>query len=913
MSEHTAGAVDTSLLLVTPESTPAFARREAGGKGWNLFRLSRRGLPVPDWRVLGRRAFEAFLGEEVVEAEVAAALAACEAGEATAEETAAAVAGLFAVTPLPEAVQRQVEEAFGALGGGPLAVRSSAADEDGALHSFAGQLASFLYVPDAAGAAEAVKRCWASGFSARVLAYRRQRGLRLDGTRVAVVLQRMVDPEVAGVLFTCDPVAGRLDRFLVSAVYGVGEGLVSGALAADELRLDAATGALLEAEIADKQQAFRRQPGGGCRAEPVPPEKRQQPCLEAGDLARLHALGVQLMADFGRPQDVEWALAGGRLHLLQTRPVTTLTEDLSGYPNLWDNSNIIESYGGLTSPLSFTFALRNYHSVYVQFCEVLRVPPAVIRDMDPYLRNMLGSINGRVYYNLYNWYKLVGVLPGFRHNRRFMETMMGVSEELSEEIRERVRPHPSWDTPRGRWRRLRAGLAFAVYHLRIQVIVDRFLAFFHPRYEHYRRLDFEAMRSDELFAVYLELDRVFLRNWKAPIINDFLCMVHFGLLRRLTESWLGDLGPHLQNDLLAGQGNLESAEPTRELMRLAAEAGGDQELKRLIESTPAPDLMEALARSPHREFHARVEAYVERFGFRCMDEMKLEAVDLVTDPAYLFTCLKNYLRAGTTDLAAYEERERTLRREAEAKVRHHLRGPRRWLYGWSLRHARKAVRNRENTRFARTRIYGVARKLFQAMGEDLVARGVLERPDDVWSLTLEEIYGAHQGTLPVYDLATFAALRRREVERYRDLPPPRPRFQTRGPVYWHNRFLAEPPRPAAGAGKGDGADLKGLPCCPGVVEGIVKVVAEARADLELDGEILVAPRTDPGWVPLYPSIRGLLVERGSLLSHSAIVAREMGLPTIVGIPGLTATLASGQRVRMDGTAGTVEILEGPPG
>ncbi|MFH0952928.1 MAG: PEP-utilizing enzyme [Verrucomicrobiota bacterium] len=398
-----------------------------------------------------------------------------------------------------------------------------------------------------------------------------------------------------------------------------------------------------------------------------------------------------------------------------------------------------------------------------------------------------------------------------------------------------------------------------------------------------------------------------LSRWKAPIVNDFLTMVHFGMLKKLTNQWLADLDTNIQNDLLAGECNLESAEPTKVLIRLAGEVAAEPELKRLVEETPVEDLFEALNQSRFAAFFRKVSDYIDRFGFRCMSEMKLEETDLFTDPKFLFVCLKNYLRAGTTDLAAYEQREKTLRGEAERMVAARLTGLRRAVYFWSLRHARKAIRNRENTRFARTRIYGVARSMFQAMGADLCGRGVLARPDDIFFLTLDEIYGIHQGTLTAYNLRDLVELRRREYARFNDLEP-KPRFLTRGPVYWQNKFLAEPEAPDVPADAG--YDLRGLPCCPGVVEGVVKLVQSPKDDLTLNGEILVAARTDPGWVPLYPSVSGLLVERGSLLSHSAIVAREMGLPAIVGIKGLVKTLKSGMRIRMDGQQGTVKILDG---
>jgi pyruvate,water dikinase len=195
--------------------------------------------------------------------------------------------------------------------------------------------------------------------------------------------------------------------------------------------------------------------------------------------------------------------------------------------------------------------------------------------------------------------------------------------------------------------------------------------------------------------------------------------------------------------------------------------------------------------------------------------------------------------------------------------------------------------------------------MMRAMGESLAGQGIIDKPFDIFYLTIEEIYGIHQGTLCGTKLKDIIELRKVEYKAYEDAETD-PRFLTRGTVYWNNSFVKEA-APAA-APEGD-FDLYGLPCCPGTIEGVVKVVKDPRDDMTLNGEILVTSRTDPGWVPLYPSISGLLVERGSLLSHSAIVAREMGLPAIVGIDGLTKKLKSGMKIRMDGKTGTIKILE----
>jgi len=523
--------------------------------------------------------------------------------------------------------------------------------------------------------------------------------------------------------------------------------------------------------------------------------------------------------------------------------------------------------------------------------------------MDIFLRKMLGIFYGRVFYNILNWYKLTSILPGYKHNRSFMETMMGTKHQLGDEIAERVKMDYG-TTLLSRFRRFVSGLKFFYFHLTAQRMVDSFLAYFKEHYDTYRKLDYEHMSASEIYEHFSAVEVLLLNEWKAPIINDYLTMVHFGVLRKLSEKWLSSLGSLITNDLMCGDGNLESAEPTRELIRLSAAIKAEPALERLIEGTPAEDCLEALIHSPFEEFRARIERYIDLYGHRCMNEMKLEQKDLHQDPSFLFSCLKNYLRSGNVDLAGYEAKEQEIRRKAEKLMQQSLSGWKLRVFLWSLKHARRAVRNRENTRFCRTRVYGIVRRMFYAMGKELTQRGLLERPEDVFYLTLPELRGVFDAVLPCQDVSALVRTRKQEYARYPDLEPAS-RFLTRGVVYWANNHFPEEKKP-----EGDLPPncLKGIGCCPGVIEGTVKVILSPDDNMELNGEILVTMRTDPGWIPLYPSISGLLVERGGLLSHSAIVAREMGLPTVVSIQGLTKQLKNGMRVRLDGQSGIVEIL-----
>lgn len=900
--------IKKNIMLITKISTNTYAQREAGGKGYNLYLLTKENFSIPDWIIISADAFEKFKDFNNLDEKINKLLKPLRKAPHSKNNVASISSSINKIivnAPFDPNGLEEIKKAYKTLQSKIVAVRSSALEEDSRSHSFAGQFDSYLFVKNQKDTLLAIKKCWASTYSERNISYRLQNKLDLmsEKIKIAVILQRMIDADKSGVLFTCDPVKKDSSKIVINSVYGIGEGLVSGKLDSDTYILDKNTLQIVTEQIVPKKTKITGHAKiSGTSVVLVDKIKQLKPVLTHEELRNLTRMALLIEKFYHFPQDIEWAVKDGQCYLLQSRPVSTGISNEDGILNIWDNSNIIESYGGLTLPLTFTFARYVYHQVYVQFCEILMVPPKKIREMDYFLKNMLGLFNGRVYYNLLNWYRLTGILPGYKYNRSFMESMMGTSKSLEAEIADRIRPPVS----QSKFIKIFTGLKFLYYHFVIQRKIDEFLLYFNKIYGRYRKLNYSKMTADEIFVVYRELENSLLHEWKAPIINDYLCMVHFGILNKLTNKWLNDLGGSLQNDLLCGQGNLESAEPTRELIRLATEAKKSQKLKQLILDTPAEDTMEALNQSSFLDFKKRIDGYINLYGYRCMNEMKLEQKDLYQDPSFLFVCLKNYLQSGSPNLEEFDRREKDIRIKAENKVNKHLKGIKKIIYSWSLKHARKAVRNRENTRFSRTRIYGVVRAWFYNIGRDYARRSFINQPEDIFYLELNELLGTLEGTLTIQDLRLLIELRKKEYKNYEDMELPS-RFKTRGPVYWMNDNLnqAVPTNENTKLARGV---LQGTGCCPGIIKGKVKVVFSSKDDLHLNGEILVATRTDPGWIPLYPMIAGLLVERGSLLSHSAIVAREMGIPTIVGIPNLTQKLKSGMVIRMNGQNGQVEIL-----
>jgi pyruvate,water dikinase len=756
------------------------------------------------------------------------------------------------------------------LGEGPFAVRSSGREEDGESHSHAGQFLSTLNVAKSEVEAKA-QEVWRSGITQTVQTYRRAKGLNPYGGAPAVIVQQMVKARAAGVLFTADPVSGRRDRIVVSAIAGLGDRLVGGEVDGDDYILAKSSGAVIES------------PDRGV--------------LGPADLAALCALAERIEAALDGPQDVEWAFEGDRLFVLQARPITTplLDPPLDDTSvTIFDNSNIIESYPGITSPLTYSFAQYVYARVYRVFMRLVGVNEAGIRANGAVFDNMLARIDGRIYYNLVNWYRALALLPGFAINRGHMETMMGVGEALPADIADAIAPKPARGIALiGEWARV-GGVAVRLMFeaARLKWTVAAF----------YRRLDqalnrpaaeLNAMPLTALAREYRRIEADLLERWDAPLINDFLCMMAFGASRKLLQRWSGEAGLAAHNDIMIGQGDIISAEPAQRIRRMGRMIKGDAALAGRFAAG------DKAAISARPDLAAEVQSYIAKFGDRCTEELKLESITLEDDPAPLL--------ASIAAAAASEHTERTsvgldARLQAlfpEQPLKRRLAG---WIVGW----AKARVRDRENLRFERTRIFGRARRLFLAVGRQFAAHGVIAQPADIYLLTVQEILGAIEGFGVTADLKSIVAMRKTEQERHQRLPDPSERLTIQGAAVAGvpSRAAAAPPAAA------EERERKGTGCSAGKVEARARVVRDPRKESLEPGEILVARNTDPGWIAVFANASAIVVERGSLLSHSAIVARELGIPCVVGVKGALDWIKSGERLAVDGATGSVVKRDG---
>lgn len=922
-----------SLILHPAEGTKE-AEAFVGGKAAGLLRLHAAGAVVPAWFAVRTEAFLAHLTRAGLSDSGAAAsglmLGPIDGIDlAELERRTAQLRQKIVEAPLDTAISEELRATLPRLGPGPYAVRSSMVGEDSGSHSFAGQLDTYLFQSED-DVPQALLRCWASAFTARAVSYRARSGLATSLPRMGVVVQRMIRGKTSGVMFTRNPLNGRADEILISACWGSGEGVVSGQCSCDEFVGDP-TGRELSAKVVDKEtQIVHKLDGGpGTEEVAVPDAQRQQRCLSREQVEQLLREGQRLAGALGQPLDIEWTFAEDGLHLLQARPITasapvtqpsnpetgaassaapsgidpmTVPGDPDGALIVWDNSNIQESYCGVTTPLTFSYARQGYASAYEQLMRIARLPESVIVAQRPVLQNLLGLLGGRVYYNINNWYRMLLHLPAFRRNKQDMEKMMGldspvdfVSDE-SVSLGQRLARLP--------WLisiLVRMALRFA----NIEHEVTEFIAQFDIAYRRIDRRRFATATFSELMAMIGQVRSEISAHWHTPLVNDLYVMMASGRLRRLVEGAVGgERAPALIANLMGGEEGIESTEPTRLVLKMSAMARGTPGLVERLRATSV-DLPELRRDFP--DFAAAIDRYIDRYGDRCMGELKLETVSLREDPSFLFRLLRGYLDRPDLNAEAIAEKEKRLRAEAETELRQAVGFLRFGRAMRTVRAARAAVKYRENLRLLRTLVFGLVRDLYRAIGERLTAAGRLATARDVFYLTVEEIESYHAGTAVSADLAGLARTRKAEYAAFQELDLPH-RIETRGPVYHGNR-LGQPVAPSVP--KPGQHTLRGTGCYPGVVEAPARIILNPTDDLALSGRILVTLRTDPGWAPLFPLARGILVERGSTLSHSAILARELGIPAVVGVPGLLATVRDGDRLRLDGATGTVEKLEEP--
>ena len=864
-----------------------------GGKALNLGKLTAAGFPVPAGFCLTTDAYRlaAPAGLEELAARLDRMMA--QAGEGAAggrgpDGLAAEARALVASAVVPQAVSSAVRAAYAALGAQqPVAVRSSATAEDLPFASFAGQQDSYTGVSGADAVIDAVQRCWASLWSDRAVAYRSGNGISHREVGLAVVVQVMVEAATAGVMFTANPVTGTRTETVINASPGAGQAVVSGAVNPDQFTLDTATATVL-----------RRVPGD------EDPERWWS--LDDSSLAELTRLGDAVQRLFGTPQDVEWVLdAAGKAWLTQSRPITTLyplEDPFSAGPAIGpDAAGEVRVYlcgtllQGLTRPITplglVALGLaRNGKGPWHYVNPGLRM----FVDLTAVARNKWG----RRY--------LTRVLPlaDGRSAAIFPELLADPRFAVQKRPRRRGPRTPGARMPGKPSKQTTANLSMVLAQLPAMLVAGLRPEAELRRAEAYgRRLEAELVLPEPATTLqrldYAEqiLNRTIDGLIRATLPGPSVGYIMLAVARRLLR---GIAAPRELEAVLRGLPHNVTTEMDLELWRLAADIGADPASRAaFLAQDPAglaavyrAGLLPATAQDAVRHFLAR-------YGHRAVAEIDLGMPRWSEQPDHILGMISNYLRVEDPEQAPdrqfrraaehAEERLRSLEKRAGARGRWRARA-----LELSLHRVRELSGLRELPKFEIVKILGEMHRQLLLVGADLVRAGVITADDDVFFLDFDELRVGLRGA----GMQPLVASRRRlyDVElRRRHIP----RVLLSDGTDLEAAVMAKAPPSGA---------LAGTPASAGTATGKVRVIMEPVGARLEPGEILVAPSTDPGWTPLFLTAGALVMEMGGVISHGAVVAREYGIPAVVGVPDATTRLRTGQTVTVDGAAGTVREL-----
>ncbi|MDF2630550.1 MAG: pyruvate phosphate dikinase PEP/pyruvate-binding [Symbiobacteriaceae bacterium] len=860
----------------------------AGGKGWNLGRLHRYGFPVPVGGVVVAGAYLRFMGQPEIaaNAEVAAGLGA---RAVTAPETASRLEALqaaIAAAPLPDDMVHEIESFLenAGLAGAPVAVRSSATAEDGAEASFAGIHQSFLGVRGPAAVAEAIKRCYASLWTPQAIAYRRHRHLSDEAVACAVVICAMVtrpgqeQPASAGVAFTCDPKTGRRDLITINAAPGLGEAVVSGSVNPEEIAVRKHMG---------RYHLLRRQ---GSNA-PVLTDD------QALALARLADRVHWAFADDQGPQDVEWAHDGRRFWLLQARPVTRLPAvtfpGAERLPIIWSNANLKDAVAGVQSTLSWSY-------IKYVISHALHSSLPLTGYPVPEGLEVVRRFDGRAYFDLtammWSNYDAIGFLPA-----DYVRGLGGHQPLIP------VPPGDPFKGPEGT-RRRRAQLRFVLNIRREAKQLPRHMAELKPKVRALLgRITISASAQEllDVLGAAGDLAREFAPHFQAANMNAGLWPE---MMRTLLKRFRPDRAEAMVLGLLAGSGRVSSAEHGYRLYDLARAAAQEPLAVTYLTGKPIDpqgwrDLPEA---SPFRRGMAE---FLDEFGHRAVYEGELANPRWREDPTYLLGQIRDLALAGK--FAPPRASAAAARKAVEAEVSR-LPFWVRPLVRWMAKQGQGGAAQREGSKSALGSIAEPARMVFLEAGRRMAAAGVLDEAQQVFRLSAVEVEMFLRGEWDGVGARTLAADRAARDQAWRAAEPP-DAF-----ILDHEGRPAElpaamaAPAPAAACAPAPGARgvLTGIGVAAGRATGPARVIRHpSEGHLLQDGEVLVAPSTDPGWTPLFLRASAVVMEVGGYLSHGAIVAREYGIPAVVNLPGLLGAIRYGQRLIVDGDAGTLTLLD----
>lgn len=849
---------DGVLCLVPPDQTEYVLKVKdrcemelVGGKAFNISRLAREGFTVPKGFCVTTKAYDCFADFNNISVE---------------DENVSEKIREGLMPPLLSEVIRDAYHTY--LGSRSCAVRSSSPFEDLKSASFAGQYKSFLNVKGEEALLSAVKECWASLWSQGVIEYRKKMGIENENIKMAVLVQEMIPAEASGVLFI-------EEKMVIEAVWGLGDILVGGEVIPDHFVVEEEF-RVRERKISHKDVMSQISSTGGVEVTEVPEHLRDSPVLEDVHLQQLSSLGRDVKDLFGCPQDIEWAICDDKFVILQARPIT-----VKQTPTVLSRANVAENQPGYVTYLSRT--PENQPDFLV-----LGIRPFLecfgIKDIPEDMR-LAEYAYGHLYVNMTTAYSVVGKIPGF--SPEMLDKSVGhfVEEKAPESklgLYEIVKLLP------GAFRVIRL-------FLNLPTQAEQVIPHSVELIENIKHRNLQEMNIEELDHLVWEMYERTLQVLAVHECGLLAIMALFDILNKILKKMEEE---DAENLLTMGLEGMSSRLIGVEMWKLAQNAMKSSRVVAVIHSRREDVLEELNQFQEGKDFLKDLDRFIEKYGDRCSQELELSIPRWGENPDFVLSMIANYLDSGASDPSKTIEEQKRIRCEATDRILKELsKNPfEKIFFKKMLEKTQEFIVTREDLKTTWVRGIFAMRIVYLAIAEKLVGEGILESREDIFHLKMTEVSDIIGGNLKKKQLEDFIEERKKEKEVYEHLEVPMV-------------IIGEPPPIEELECTVESKDiLEGMGVSHGVIKGRARVVLDPRECSEFkEGEILVAPITDPGWTPLFVTAGGLVMELGGALSHGVIIAREYGIPAVVAVKNATKIIKTGQLVTVDGTRGLVSI------
>lgn len=871
----------------------------AGGKGANLSKLLQAGFPVPPGFIITTRVYLDFVNQNSLNSRIRKLIAGINPGDSQQlEDISSQVRSLFDTGQMMPGIKNQIQAAYESLNRKSVAVRSSATAEDLPGISFAGQQDTYLNITNQDDLIKAVIACWSSLWTARAIGYRNRYSIPQDQVAMAVIIQEMVPSQSSGVLFTANPLTGSRSEMVIDATFGLGEMLVSGQVEPDHYLVDLHSMEIKERILGAKSTAmFPEESGGSANLEI---DAHEQAALLDRQVIELSGLGLQIADLFDFPQDIEWGIASDKIFILQSRPITTLfplpaeaaSDHLRAYISFAAIQGVLEpvtplgqdALGWLFAGGASLFGFDYDHNTQPM---MKNAGERLWMDITNALRNPLGSFIMRNFVAIVDpgMVKIFGDLlehPGngfgggnlrFSTLRRVLRFMLPFLKKVFGFIR----------SPQGK-----AEAAHQLSQAEISRLKDKY-----P----------QTPEGQEILDLFREIRTGF------PFAGPYLAapagggMLPLVLLIKISRQLTGS--NQLTLEITRGLPNNVTTEMDLALWEITRQIRSDELATAQFEELDIAQLVEHYAAGQLAEAaQSAIEEFLETYGMRGLGEIDLGRKRFREDPTYIFEILLNYLKIDDPALApdvifnqgklAAGEAINQLQEIARATFAGRLKSA---LIGYLALRVRALAGLRESPKFHIIQLMGIIRQGLLAYGQQLVDQGKLEFADDIGFFYYDDLQ----------QLANNADQDWQEL------------ISQRKDRYSRELFRKQIPRLLLSDGRAfyEGVSsmesqvgkLIGSPVSPGLVEGHVRVVVDPINSELKSGEIMVCQGTDPAWTPLFLTASGVIMEVGGMMTHGAIVAREYGIPAVVGVSNATEVLHSGQHIQLNGSSGEILLLE----